>query len=408
MAEYTFKSDLLLGDKYPSHWKLIRARNLLKEEKEIVGSRVDLHLLSLTKTGIIFRDVESGKGKFPKDFESYKVVYPNNIIFCLFDIDETPRTVGLSSIYGMITGAYDVFSINTKITNNDYLYYYFLAVDNIKGLRPYYSGLRKVVQMTKFLSIQIPIPPFDEQNKIVEYLSEVDCNIAKLLSEKKKRIELQKELLENLIFFGGKSENATVNGWDSNFPTEWNIVKGKRIFDEIDLKGFDNERFIAVTQDKALIYKDQGDVNFVTASDTKTQKLVCPGQFVISLRSFQGGLELSSIRGVISPAYYVFKLKNNYDTKEMRAFFRFLFKSRPYISLLNSLSDSLRDGKSIKFNEVADFNYPLPSTEFLRSFYNEVSKYDILNEEYQKLSTLLTEYKQRLIADAVTGQIKID
>ena len=69
MAEYTFKSDLLLGDKYPSHWKLIRARNLLKEEKEIVGRSVDLHLLSLTKTGIIFREVESGKGKFPKVFE---------------------------------------------------------------------------------------------------------------------------------------------------------------------------------------------------------------------------------------------------------------------------------------------------------------------------------------------------
>ena len=92
----------------------------------------------------------------------------------------------------------------------------------------------------------------------------------------------------------------------------------------------------------------------------------------------------------------------------MRSFFRFLFKSRPYISLLNSLSDSLRDGKSIKFSEVAEFNYPLPSTDFLRNFNNEVSKYDILNEEYQNLSSLLTEYRQRLIADAVTGQIKID
>ena len=68
-------------------------------------------LLSLTKGGVILRDVESGKGKFPKDFESYKIVKPGNIIFCLFDVDETPRTVGLSKYEGMITGAYDIFQI---------------------------------------------------------------------------------------------------------------------------------------------------------------------------------------------------------------------------------------------------------------------------------------------------------
>lgn len=169
--EYAYSSDtLILNNQRPVHWTLVRLRNLLKECNNQVGSRKDLPLLSLTKKGVILRDIDSGKGKFPKDFESYKIVEPDHLIFCHFDIDETPRTVGLSNLNGMITGAYDVFNIS-EMVNKHFIYYYFLAVDDQKALRPYYSGLRKVVQLPKFLGIQIPIPPLDEQKKIVEYLS---------------------------------------------------------------------------------------------------------------------------------------------------------------------------------------------------------------------------------------------
>lgn len=169
--EYTYSSDtLILNNQRPIHWPLVRLRNLLKECNNQVGSRKDIPLLSLTKKGVILRDMNSGKGKFPKDFESYKIVEPDHLIFCLFDIDETPRTVGLSNLNGMITGAYDVFNIS-EIVNKHFIYYYFLAVDDQKALRPYYSGLRKVVQLPKFLGIQIPIPPLGEQKKIVEFLS---------------------------------------------------------------------------------------------------------------------------------------------------------------------------------------------------------------------------------------------
>lgn len=213
----------------------------------------------------------------------------------------------------------------------------------------------------------------------------------------------------NSSFFQRENESSgSIGQWGENFPNDWKIVKGRRIFEEVSIKGNVNERFIAVTQDRALIYKDEGDVNFVTASDPSAQKLVCPNQFVISLRSFQGGLELSSIRGLISPAYTVFKLKDKYDTEKMRLFFKALFKSKPYVALLNSLSDSLRDGKSIKFAEVANFDYPLPPQSFLDSFCCLVNNYESLQQTYVQLEGLLSEYRQRLIADVVTGQIKVN
>lgn len=213
--------------------------------------------------------------------------------------------------------------------------------------------------------------------------------------------------LDSTFFQVLDSATQNIAQWGDNFPINWKIVKGRRIFEEISIKGDAGERFVAVTQDRALIYKDEGDVNFVTASDPSTQKLVCPNQFVISLRSFQGGLELSAIRGLISPAYTVFKLKHKFDTEKMRTFFKALFKSKPYVALLNSLSDSLRDGKSIKFAEVANFDYPLPPESFLDSFCKRMIEYETLQEDYRQLETLLTEYKQRLIADVVTGQINV-
>lgn len=269
------------------------------------------------------------------------------------------------------------------------------------------SGIRQVLNYQGLSKLDILLPPIDEQDSIVKFIATKTSLIESILSEKRTIISLQKELLENLVFFGCDDGKATIHGWGNDFPFNWKLVNGRRIFEEIDRKGFTDERFVAVTQDKALIYKDEGDVNFVTAADPRTQKLVCPNQFVISLRSFQGGLELSSIRGLISPAYSVFKLKETIDNEKTRAFFRFLFKSRPYISLLNSLSDSLRDGKSIKFGEVADFVYPLPPSDFLDYFYKEVQKFDILQQEYVELEKLLTEYKQRLIADVATGQVNV-
>ena len=77
----------------PSHWTLLRNKNFLQEVKETVGdSSADYTLLSLTTKGIIPRDVASGKGKFPKDFDTYKVVTSGDIVFCLFDIAHFSRS----------------------------------------------------------------------------------------------------------------------------------------------------------------------------------------------------------------------------------------------------------------------------------------------------------------------------
>ena len=182
----------------PEHWERRRCKDILTESKEQVGDKCDSYtLLSLTTNGIVIRDLSEGKGKFPKDFETYKVVNPGNLIFCLFDVDETPRTVGLAHHQGMITGAYNVFSV--KNVSVDFLCYYFISFDDRKALRPLYKGLRKVVPLPTLMSMQIYLPPLSEQEAIVTYINRKTEEIDHLIAMTEQEIARIRELKQTLI-----------------------------------------------------------------------------------------------------------------------------------------------------------------------------------------------------------------
>lgn len=183
----------------PEHWEMLRNKVFLTLTDEKVGNRKDVTLLSLTKLGVIIRDLSEGKGKFPKDFDTYLVVRPNNLVFCLFDIDETPRTVGLVHNYGMLTGAYTNFEVDESIVIPEFAYYYYLQVDDKKGLRPYYTGLRKVVKTNTFYQLRMPVPPLSEQQAIVSYINERVAKIDTLAAKLQKEIESIKEYKQRLI-----------------------------------------------------------------------------------------------------------------------------------------------------------------------------------------------------------------
>lgn len=99
----------------------------------------------------------------------------------------------------MLTGAYTNFEVNEDIVLPEYAYYYYLQVDDVKGLRPYYTGLRKVVKTNTFLQLRMPVPPMEEQKAIVNYISERVEKIDKLTSILQNEIEIMKEYKERLI-----------------------------------------------------------------------------------------------------------------------------------------------------------------------------------------------------------------
>lgn len=232
-SEYKDSGVKWLGE-IPSHWEPSRNKAIFRETKAVVGKySKNFTLLSLTKKGVIVRNLDDG-GKFPAEFDTYKIVEPGDFIFCFFDVDETPRAIGLSANKGMITGAYTVLKQNTA--NSRYLYYYYLSIDNAKALKPLYSGLRKTVPLTSFMSMQIFLPPKEEQDAIVRYLDAATSKIDKAIAMQQKMIDLLNERKQIII------QNAVTKGlddkvemkdsgveWIGMIPKHWEICPFKRL-----------------------------------------------------------------------------------------------------------------------------------------------------------------------------------
>ena len=190
--------------------------------------------------------------------------------------------------------------------------------------------------------------------------------------------------------------------WLGEIPSHWELRKMKYTFSERSQKGFPQEPLLASTQTHGVILKSQYENRTVEAiKSLETLKLVEIGDFVISLRSFQGGLEYAYNRGIISPAYTILTpihIKADY--------FKYLSKSDIFISLLKSSVTGIREGQNIDYNKLKDNLLPIPSEKeqisigsYLDSATSEIDK---AIAKQQKMIDLLNERKQIIIQNAVT------
>ncbi len=402
----------------PSHWNIMRHKNVLAEHKELVGKNEKQYtLLSLTLKGVIIRDLSEGKGKFAKDYDKYVVVDPGDFIFCLFDVDETPRTVGLSKHHGMITGAYDVFKPHD--INSEYFYYYYLSLDNAKALKPLYSGLRKVIPFPSFMAIKFPVPPRREQDQIVRYLDWQISKINHMIHGLQKQIKLLEERKVTLI------NNAVTKGidptvpvqnipscWMGSIPAHWKMIPSKRVFVEGKERRRDGDVSATASQKYGIISQEEymrreGRRIVVANQGLDNWKHVDPGNFVISLRSFQGGIELCEITGCVTWHYVVLLPQEMVCTQ----YFKWLLKSKSYIKALQGTSEFIRDGQDLRYSNFVKVDLPLIPLEEQKAIADyinvEVAKIDNVLPSFQKEIDLLREYRTRLISDVVTGQIDV-
>ena len=171
--------------------------------------------------------------------------------------------------------------------------------------------------------------------------------------------------------------------WLPKHPKKWEILKAKYIFKEVSIKNNDDsEVLLSATQDKGVIPRDELDKDVMNPSDDVSGfKLVDKGDFVISLRSFQGGLEYSEYRGLISPAYTVLKPKKIINNE----FYKFLFKSTAFISALQTLISGIRDGKSIKYKDFGEMYLPYPDVSIQKEIGELLSNDQELLEIEQKI-----------------------
>lgn len=232
------------------------------------------------------------------------------------------------------------------IVTNGYLYHVYQIVKyNTEGgtIQRLYNS---IISKTKFL-----LPPLKEQKAITHILSLMDSAINKnnqLIAQKELR---KKWLMQNLL-----TGRMRLKG----FGGEWRKIGAGEIFKSITVKGFDKEELLSATQDRGIIPRTMLDGRVTMPEGTRTgYKLVEPGDFVISLRSFQGGLEYSYYRGIVSPAYTVLKTKREIDEE----FYKQYYKSSEFIGRLATAVIGIRDGKQISYDDFCVVKIPYPSIE---------------------------------------------
>lgn len=198
--------------------------------------------------------------------------------------------------------------------------------------------------------------------------------------------------------------------WVGQIPKGWELRRAKTLFTQSNSKGNKIEVLLSPTQKYGVVPQSQleGVVQVKEDTDLQMFKTIHKGDFVISLRSFQGGFEYSLYEGVCSPAYQVF-----YPTSPIcDTYYRYLFKSQSFISKMNNLTVGIREGKNIQYIDFANSQIPVPpiaEQERIAVFLNaECAEIDAVLEKTRASIEEYKKLKQAIITQAVTKGIRGD
>ncbi len=191
--------------------------------------------------------------------------------------------------------------------------------------------------------------------------------------------------------------------WLGNIPFHWDSIKMKHLFKDVSIKNKGETELLSVTQDKGVVPRAWVENRMVMPSGAlESFKFINKGDFAISLRSFEGGLEYCHHDGIISPAYTVLKAKRKFDSQ----FYKYLFKSFSFISELQTSVVGIRQGKNISFEELSYSYLPIPPLTEQTAIANfldlKTAQIDNAIAIKQKQIELLKERRQILIHNAVT------
>lgn len=216
----------------PDDWKIAKNNRLFNISKQLVNENwKNTQLLSLTKSGIIEKNINEGGGKQPESFGTYQYVEKDDIVLCLFDIDVSAVFSDRSKYDGMISPAYRVMKCTDAILPV-YAKWWFDAVNIGRYYLIYTKSLRKTIDADGFGNILTVVPPLPEQQTIADYLDETCSKIDEIIAEAKASIDEYKELKQSVIFEAvtkGLDKNVEMkdSGYDfiGCIPSEWEMCK---------------------------------------------------------------------------------------------------------------------------------------------------------------------------------------
>jgi type I restriction enzyme S subunit len=236
----------------------------------------------------------------------------------------------------------------------------------------------------------VEVPTLGEQKAIAEVLRTWDEAIEKLVSISKK--------------LGSPSTALQQHIFERELAGRGDLKRASELFEPVSERARPDLPLLAVMQDQGVVRRDELDRRVTMPDgDTSNYKVVRPGDFVISLRSFEGGLEYSNVLGLVSPAYTVLR-----PIREVHSdYYRHFFKSRSFIGRLDELIFGIRDGKQIAFRDFGDMRMPNPPLEVQQSAAGILNDAQSQIEINQTRKQYLERQKRGLMQNLLTGQWRV-
>lgn len=402
----------------PEDWETRRLKIGLRKKKVIINKYDNQPILSLTMNGVIVRDLDNPKGKMPTTFDGYQEITPGSIIECLFDIDVTPRCVGVSQEYGLTSPAYTQFEVINGF-NTEFIYYYLLMLDNDKTLVPITKSLRNTITSEDFLGLPFSFPTVDEQRRIANQINTKIFQIDSIISETQQSIDELKKYKQALItetVTKGLDKNAEMKDsgieWIGKIPKTWDVKKVGNFYSQVKNKNLK-------LQESNLLSLSYGNIirrninatdgllpdNFAGYNIVKPQDIVLR---MTDLQNDQVSLRTGIVKetGIITSAYITIR-KSESPSVDSR-YIQLLLHSFDINKGFYGMGSGVRQG--VTFNDIKKIPIVVPcygeQQDIVTFLERKVSSIDEIIIEKQDLIAQLIAYKQSLIYEYVTGKIE--
>ena len=405
--------------KIPTHWTKKKGKYILCYMSKPV--KQDDSVITCFRDGeVTLRSNRREDGFTMADKEiGYQGVDVGDLV--VHGMDGFAGAIGISDSRGKASPVLNV--LNTK-QNKKYIMYYLRSMAYGEVFTALSTGIRVRscdLRWNKLAELLYPLPPIDEQNNIVNYIDEQIARTNEIIADTQAQIDTLEQYKRSVITEAvthGLNPSAPMKDskvWYGQIPSEWKELKGKYIFKQRNDRGNNvclqllspTQKYGVIPQDK---YEELTGMNAVKLNDSTNYallKTIHKGDYCISLRSFQGGFEYSEYEGVVSPAYQVF-----YPIITIAdGYYKYLFKEKGFIDVMNSYTMSLRDGKNIAFDDFGDTFIPVPPldeqqeiADYLDNKCAEIEQ--IIADKKSQIETL-DGYKKSLFYEYVTGKKEV-
>lgn len=293
----------------------------------------------------------------------------------------------------IVSSLYEVFKTSEDIDDR-YLWHWFKS-NNFKKLIEQYQegGVRLYFYYDKLCMCSLPTPSIQEQVKIGRYFDNLDNLITLHQRKYSKLLNVKESMLEKMFPKNGSNiPEIRFKG----FTDPWEQRKAKNLFVSTADKGHPELPVLSATQDRGMIRRDENSINiYHDKKNEEGYKRVLPGQFVIHLRSFQGGFAHSAIEGITSPAYTVFGFSE--PEKHNPNYWKYVFTSKEFIRRLETVTYGIRDGRSISYDEFLTMDFVYPTQDEQTKIANYLDTLDNLITLHQRELEKLQNIKKSML-----------